>query len=149
MKTRDLAAVVSDVAVFELAGRDSLDRLRATSIKAISRRITVTDPTFSPDTLAGLERSLNRWYFACGCEQGSVTVLLTLAASMAAGVVNNFDTPFEWWQIIGYLIAAGLVGKALGLTYAKLRLHGLYRYLDTHYLCLQEGEGSSGAAQTP
>lgn len=122
-----------DSSVLELAGPDSLERLRASSTKRVIRSIAVVDPELPTDAARRLERQLNRWYFACGCEQGSMAVLVTLLACSATGLVAGFDGPFEWWRIVGYVMAAALGGKALGLAYAKARLRGLYRRLETHY----------------
>jgi len=122
-----------DPSVLELAGPDSLERLRASSTKRVIRSIAVVDPVLPTDAARRLERQLNRWYFACGCEQGSMAVLVTLLACLATGLVAGFDGPFEWWRIVGYVMAAALGGKALGLAYAKARLRGLYRRLKSHY----------------
>jgi hypothetical protein len=124
---------IHDPAVLELTGPDSLHRLRAASTKRVIRRITVVDPALPPEAAGRLERGLNRWYFACGCEQGSTVVLMTLLTCSATGLFTGFDGPFVWWRIVGYVMAAALVGKVLGLAYAKARLHGLYRDLETHY----------------
>lgn len=122
-----------DPSVFELAGPDSLERLRASSTKRVIRSIAVVDPELPTDAARRLERQLNRWYFACGCEQGSISVLVTLLVCSATGLAAGFHGSFEWWRIVGYVMAAALAGKALGLAYAKARLRGHYRQLETHY----------------
>ncbi len=121
--------------VLELAGRDSLERLRASSTKRVIRSIVVVAPELPTDTVRRLERQLNRWYFACGCEQGSMAVLGTLLVCSTIGIFAGFDGPLEWWRIVGYMMAAALAGKALGIAYAKVRLRGLYRRIETHYGC--------------
>jgi len=125
----------NDPSVLELAGLESLERLRASSTKRVIRSIAVVAPELPTDAACRLERQLNRWYFACGCEQGSISVLVTLLACSTTGLVAGFDGPFEWWRIVGYVMAAALGGKALGMAYAKARLRGLYRRLETHYGC--------------
>jgi hypothetical protein len=119
--------------VFELAGPESLARLRRASMKQCIRSIAVVDSNLPGDEARALERRLNRWYFACGCEQGSIAVLLTLLTSVAAGLNAGFDGGLAWWCIVGYVMAAALVGKVLGLLYAKARLRGLYRRLERDY----------------
>lgn len=119
--------------VFELAGPETLARLRGTPMKQNIRSITVVDSGLPADEARSLERQLNRWYFACGCEQGSLAVLLTLLTSVAAGLRAGFDGALAWWCIVGYVMAAALVGKVLGLLYAKTRLRGLYRRLESDY----------------
>ena len=122
-----------DPSVFELAGPDSLERLRTSSTKRVIRSIVVVDPELPTGAARQLERQLNRWYFACGCEQGSMAVLVTLLACSAAGFVAGFAGPFEWWRIVGYVMAAALSGKVLGLAYARARLRWHYRHLETYY----------------
>ena len=125
-----------DPSVLELAGPDSLERLRASSTNRVIRSIVVVAPESPTDAARRLERQLNRWYFACGCEQGSMAVLVTLLACSTTGIFAGFDGPFEWWRIVGYVMAAALGGKALGIAYAKARLRGLYRRLETYYGCI-------------
>lgn len=124
-----------DPSVFELAGPDSLERLRASSTKRVIRSITLVAPELPTDVARRLERQLNRWYFACGCEQGSLSVLMMLLACLTVGIVAGFDGPLQWWRIVAYVMAAALGGKALGIAYAKARLRGLYRRLETYYGC--------------
>lgn len=124
-----------DPSVLELTGPDSFERLRASSTKRVIRSITVVAPELPTDAARRLERQLNRWYFACGCEQGSLAVLVMLLACLTAGITAGFDGLFEWWRIVGYVMAAALGGKALGIAYAKARLRGLYRRLEVYYGC--------------
>lgn len=139
--------------VFELAGPEALARLRRAPMKQCIRSIAVVDSNLPDDEARALERRLNRWYFACGCEQGSLAVLLTLITSVAAGLNAGFDGGLAWWCIVGYVMAAALVGKVLGLLYAKARLRGLYRRLDAHYRCGQHEKrprmGLAGGVEAP
>lgn len=121
--------------VLEVVGLDSLERLRASSTKRVIRSIVVVAPELPPDAVRRLERQLNRWYFACGCEQGSMAVLGTLLSCLTIGICLGFDGALEWWRIALYMMAAALAGKALGLAYAKVRLRGLYRRIEAHYGC--------------
>ena len=101
----------------------SLEQLR--SGKPAIRRIRLAGPLADE----GTERALNRAYFACGCELGSVTVMAVLVASVLLGLLRGFDGALAWWCILLYLAAAALIGKAAGLTLARLRLAQLYSRL--------------------
>lgn len=125
--------------VLVLDGPESLARLRAPATKRRIRSIAVSDSESPPDAVRSLERKLNRWYFACGCEQGSVAVLATLAGCLAAGFIAGFEGPFAWWRIIGYTMAAALGGKVFGLAYSRARLLGLYQRLEALYRCREGG----------
>jgi hypothetical protein len=118
--------------VFEIAGPDSLDRLRASSTKQLFRSIAVVCPDLPADVILQLERQLNRWYFACGCQQGSFAVLATLLACTTTGLVAGFDGQLQWWWIVGYMMAAAVGGKSVGLAYARFRLRRLYRRLEAY-----------------
>lgn len=84
-----------------------------------------------PDRAAlRLERRLNDWYFACGCEQGSVAVTVTLVACITLGMFHGFDGAFAWWRVAAYVLGAALVGKTVGLAYAKVRLRVTLRRLE-------------------
>ncbi len=76
-----------------------------------------------------IEKQLNRHYFACGCQSGSVAVLLTLFVSLLSGFKYGFDGPVLWWKILLYMAAAAIAGKAAGLLWSHLRLRSLYRQL--------------------
>jgi hypothetical protein len=131
--------------VVELDSPASLDRLRVPSTRRIVRSIVVIDPDIAPQTAAWMELRLNRWYFACGCEQGSVAVLLTLVTSVLWGMLQGFDGPLIWWRILSYVAASALVGKLLGLGYARVRLRYLYRRLEAHYRALRREVGTAGS----
>jgi hypothetical protein len=79
------------------------------------------------------ETRLSRYYFACGCEAGSVVLLLALAAYVVALAVAPGGFGAANWRdavagvLIGF-IAAG-AGKAAGLIHARWRLRTAIRTL--------------------
>ncbi len=120
----------ADPTVLVLDGPASLTKLAGRTSRATVRRIELA----GAERLAGggaLERQINRWYFACGCEQGSVTVLLAIASCTTAGLWRGFDGPLAWWRVVAYVAAAALIGKFAGLAYARLRLRTTRRRLLT------------------
>lgn len=120
----------SDPAVLVLSDAASLDRLRHPDTKRVVRRVVVADPRVTTTEALRIEQQLNRWYFACGCEQGSAAVLVTLVLSVWGGIVNDFAGAFVWWRVLAYAMGAALAGKAAGLAYARLRLRAVLRRLD-------------------
>jgi hypothetical protein len=72
------------------------------------------------------QTELSRYYFACGCEFGSVVLLVALLSYVIAVAVasHGFETA-TWRDLVGgvvvCVIAAG-VGKLTGLLYARYRL---------------------------
>jgi len=111
----------------ELVVRDrtTLVELRQPGMKARIRRIKLEGPIADPT----MERALNRAYFACGCEEGSVAVLMTLLTSLLLGVIGGFEGALAWWCIAIYLAVSALLGKAIGLMLSSLRLRRIWRSL--------------------
>jgi hypothetical protein len=72
------------------------------------------------------QTELSRYYFACGCEFGSVVLLVALLSYVIVVAVasHGFETA-TWRDLVGgvvvCVIAAG-VGKLTGLLYARYRL---------------------------
>lgn len=104
---------------------DSLAALRKRQLPAGSTRIVLGGPFANDD----VERRLNRAYFACGCEEGSVAVLLALIASAFGAVTTGWDGAFTWWRIAAYVSVAALAGKGVGLAWARVRLGRVHRHL--------------------
>ncbi len=69
------------------------------------------------------ERLLAR-YSACGCEAGAVAVIVALAALPApALIVPAIRSPAGAVLAPVWILVAALIGKAVGIAYARLRLH--------------------------
>lgn len=79
------------------------------------------------------EARLSRYYFACGCEAGSVVLLVALAVYVVAvGLAPGGFGAATWRDavagvVVGF-VAAG-VGKAAGLIHARWRLRTTIRSL--------------------
>jgi hypothetical protein len=79
------------------------------------------------------EARLSRYYFACGCEAGSVVLLVALAAYLVALALAPGGFGAATWReavagvVVGF-VAAG-VGKAVGLIHARRRLRTTIRSL--------------------
>jgi hypothetical protein len=120
---RPVVGVAGDLLV---DGRDGLAELRRPGARATLRRIRLGGRLSDQTT----EKALNAAFFSCGCEHGSVAVMLILAGSVAAGLTVGFTAAFTWWRIGIYLAVAAATGKAIGLTIARVRLRAILRRLD-------------------
>jgi hypothetical protein len=100
----------------------SLQELRSRKVRSRIRRIRLAGPL--EDERA--ERAINRAYFACGCEHGSIAVMAVMVASLSSGVLLGFDGALAWWRILIYLAAAAFIGKMAGLALARVRLRRIY-----------------------
>ncbi len=92
-------------------------------------RVALEIPALEAAERARWERRVNRHYRACGCEAGAV---LTVLAALAYGVYLlrfgglSARAPLMVAALgIAVVLAAAVVGKGLGLLYARLRLLGL------------------------
>lgn len=103
----------------------SLARLQQRTLPAGTTQLTLSGPFADDD----LQRTLNSAYFACGCEEGSVAVLLALSVSVFGAATTGLDGSFAWWRIAGYLAVAALGGKGVGLALARVRLRRVLRRL--------------------
>lgn len=110
---------------FIVDSAESLRELREPGRRRTVRRVRLGGPL----TDDRLERRLNEAYFACGCDTGSIAVTLTLAACVAGGIITRLQGAFGPWHIAGYLAAAAVAGKTIGLAAARIRLRQIERRL--------------------
>jgi hypothetical protein len=72
------------------------------------------------------QSKLQRYYFACGCKEGAAaSILLFCLFWIYSLFVKSLSIILSWeaWLLSGLMILAGAVlGKALGLLYAKYAL---------------------------
>ena len=117
---------------YTLNDLDSLQRLRnEQALKNSIRKIKVnTDDALLSQTL---EEKLNKYYFACGCEAGAITVLVTLFSYFLGWWSSGFTLSIGWWRMAGILLVAALAGKLVGLLINRYRLEKLFRVLETLY----------------
>jgi hypothetical protein len=84
-------------------------------------RIEVRAEGVDKDTIADWSKDLNRKYYACGCAEGSIGLLVGLAA---AGVAFAFGATQGWgnFGLIGMPVIGLAGGKLTGLFRAEVRL---------------------------
>jgi hypothetical protein len=79
------------------------------------------------------EARLSRYYFACGCESGSVALLIALAAYVIALALAPGGFGAANWRHVVAGVAVGFVaagiGKVAGLIHARWRLRTTIRSL--------------------
>ena len=91
---------------------------------------------FAPDQASHWQRRLERYAFSCGCESGSVFLLVAIITYMVVLTMSPQGLSGVGRAEVGIALALGvaaaLVGKAVGLLYARIQLH---RTVEA--LCLQ------------
>jgi hypothetical protein len=99
---------------------EDADDLRLLRTRAVpdTARISLAGPLAD----SGLERTINHTYGACGCEAGSVFVVAAVIGCAAGILRYGADGLLGWWHVVGYVVAAALAGKLLGIGVARVRL---------------------------
>ena len=110
-----------------IRNQEDLARLRNATLKMSLRSIVIESSAVQNTRI---EKQLNRYYFACGCQSGSVCVLLTLLVSVIFGFIYDFRGPMIWWKILIYMAISAITGKGIGLLWSYMQLRKLYRQLD-------------------
>lgn len=111
-----------------LRSREELEELKKGNLRMSLRNISIESDSIQDPQI---EKRLNRHFFACGCQTGSVFVLLTLTVCLVIGFLFGFYGLFEWWKIMLYVAFAALIGKLLGLFWRLIQLRKLYKQLES------------------
>ena len=80
-----------------------------------------------------LEGKLNRYFFACGCREGSVAVSITLGISLITWAAIGFPRIQHWWMPLATLAVASIIGKMAGLIISWRKLRTIFSYLEEHF----------------
>jgi hypothetical protein len=117
---------------YQLSDLRSLQKLRSDkALKNSIRKIKVTSENILQSQI--FEEKLNKYYFACGCQAGTITVFLVMLSYGLLWWSSGFSLSVNWWQIVATLFAAALAGKLTGLLISRYRLERTFRVLETLY----------------
>lgn len=106
---------------------DSLNNLKNDrAIKDRIRKIKIDINKSNPLDIRELEHDINKHYFACGCEQGTISVYISLLALLTIWLVDTTNILIHWKFIICILLSSAFVGKAIGLIYSRYKLRFIY-----------------------
>jgi hypothetical protein len=117
---------------YQLNDIDALQRLRSDpTLKNSIRRIKLTtDNNLNAEMV---EEKLNKYYFACGCQAGTIAVYLAMLSYLLIWWGSGFTLSINWWKIAATLIVVALAGKLVGLLISKYRLEQTFRVLEILY----------------
>ncbi len=108
----------------------TLNRLQGDkTLKRELRSITI-EPDASSEDVKSYERKINRYYFACGCTIGEITVLCTLLVFGILWLIDKNSNLLVWWKIVGGVFGAALIGKIIGLVISHFLLQKTYSELE-------------------
>jgi hypothetical protein len=68
------------------------------------------------------EQKINRYYFACGCTMGEIAVFSTLLVFGVIWLLDRDSVLLTWWEIVGGVFVAALIGKIIGLVLGRYLL---------------------------
>ncbi|MCC6281808.1 MAG: hypothetical protein IT262_14465 [Saprospiraceae bacterium] len=107
----------------------SLERLMMDkTIKNSFRRIKLEFANF--ENTKEWEDKINKNYFACGCETGSMAVCAVLVIFVVLWSIGSLFAIFTWWKMIATIFAAALTGKIAGLVLSHFQLQKLVKELE-------------------
>ena len=129
---------------------------RKTSYRDTADDIQLDVSHLDPDESERWERALNRYAFSCGCELGSAFLVAAIIAYLGVRALQPLGLGAIGWQQVGIALAIGvvaaLVGKLVGLLYARIRLQltveGLHRRLTSRDILEPAKRGSRDAELT-
>lgn len=112
-----------------ISDRQSLEELQMQADRswgARHRKIKVAFEGLPDDENYQWQKKIEKWYYACGCAEATVTGLIGLVAFGASLFLQQGGIrAFNWWDIpltgLVFIAATGL-GKLIGLVRARLNL---------------------------
>jgi hypothetical protein len=109
----------------------SLEKLKKD--KNIKNSIRIIKLKFLDSKVSELyERKLNRYYFACGCQQGAVFVYLTIFFVIVLSWLYKINIFQNWWKILILLACSAVIGKFSGILLSRYRLKQVFRKLEIY-----------------
>jgi len=107
------------------------DSIRRFSFSSTIERLEFRLEEFSRQENEHISKTVNSYYNACGCSLGSFVMSMTFVALIVRYFLlgNSFQS-IGWKQVclcIGYTLIGALIGKIIGLGFAKIKL---IRYTD-------------------
>lgn len=89
-------------------------------------RVRLADDLFPPSKRNQLERELAGHYFSCGCAEAIIGMLATVTIALVAShpyfIAGRINLAGFWLVILAAGATGLILGKALGLAWARLRL---------------------------
>lgn len=111
---------------------DSLEKLKSDkNIKNSIRKIKLN--LLDNNATQLYERKINKYYFACGCQEGAFLVYLTLFGSLLICWVSGINILTNWWKIVIVLAISALTGKLSGLLLSRYKLKKIFRTLEIYF----------------
>jgi hypothetical protein len=98
------------------------------TLKREIRSITI-EMDSSSDDVKSYKRKINRYYFACGCTMGKITVSCTLLVFGILWLINKESDLLIWWKIVVGVFVSALIGKIIGLVISHYLLQRTYSKL--------------------
>jgi hypothetical protein len=114
--------------IYDLATLKKLkhEKMLKNSVRKIQLKID------DPDARS-IEKKLNRYFFACGCQEGSIVVSITMGISLMTWAIIGFPRIQPWWMPFAALAIASVLGKITGLIISWRKLRTIFNYLEEHF----------------
>lgn len=130
---------------FVISDQETLTRIRRHTGRFMGRgayrHIEVALPVAQREHFG---RRINKHYRACGCLEGGILVLLTIATLLAWNLIRSNPPEYGWGDLpldFGVVLSAGVIGKVFGIVRAHLALGGTLRELASASATLDDNRG--------
>ncbi len=107
----------------------TLDRLRFDNKLKRELRLIKIEIVAAPEEVKLIEKKINRYYFACGCTIGEVSVIFTLLIFGLIWLFDQHSALLVLWKIVGAVFVAALIGKIIGIALSRYLLQKTYSEL--------------------
>lgn len=133
MKNSDPALRTYIPHIFRVATLEDLYHLPAPRLAPTQVKVQIALPGVEGAQREQFERRLAHELAACGCPEGSITVMVYLVAVSLLALLGwlPLTSILAWVAIVVGLVAASLLGKVFGLTIAQVRLRRVIAELQT------------------
>ncbi|MFQ6083010.1 MAG: hypothetical protein ACE5WD_06595 [Candidatus Aminicenantia bacterium] len=111
---------------FKITNSDSIQSLFSKKNRNKFERIKIDVEGLDKSRAKEFEKKINRYFFSCGCETGAIFSFSSILVYILIGMLYFKKTSIFNWQSIKYglliLLTGALLGKIIGLLYAKYKL---------------------------
>jgi hypothetical protein len=121
--------------LFSVSRVEDLRKLPSPRLAPARVSVRLALPGLNDQRRTEFERRLAQQLAACGCNEGSVAVLLYVATVPALAIAGPLApaSALGWVALFAGLLGASLLGKVAGLTVARLRLRRVVAEIESAF----------------
>lgn len=117
--------------IYKVSDIESLQKLKQE--KNLKNRIRKIELDVDELSQSKLEKRLNKYYFACGCKEGSAAVCLSAVSFLIIWAFSGFNGDQIWLKAIIMVAAAAAIGKVTGLLLSRKKVNTIFKELEKYF----------------